>query len=107
MGARDGTYECSVEFGGQRGAVAQGNEVDVFAEATVGEMGACERGAADEVHTVGESIRNRSEQMRYEVVTLNLFRRDPEPGGNSVTFVEVHGCTPAHISARRNAATRR
>lgn len=60
---RDSAFECSVKFDGHLIPVTQSNKIDVLTETTVRQVGACERGAPDEMHAVHEAIRDCGEEM--------------------------------------------
>lgn len=105
VGSGHSAGKLDVDLGRQLCAVAEGDQVDVLAEAPVGEVGAGERGAPDEVESIRESRGDRREEIRDQVVAFHLLRLDAELGCDSVTFVKIHGVAAAQISPRLRLAT--
>lgn len=70
---RDGAGERGVELGGHLFATADRDEVDVLTQPSVGEVGAGQGGAADEVDPVAELTAEEREDVGDEVVALDLL----------------------------------
>jgi hypothetical protein len=78
VGARHCAGERGVECASDLLAAADGDEVDVLAEASVREVGPGEGGAADEVDSVTEVATEEGQEVGDEVVALDLFGGDAE-----------------------------
>lgn len=68
-------------------------------------MGTSERSSADEVDPVAEFMAKDPENMRNQVITLDLFRRNTESLSNGGSFVDIY-CR-ALVLARCSDALRR
>ncbi len=97
VGARDSAGEGGVELGGHLFAAADGDEVDVFTQPSVGEVGAGQGGAADEVDAVTELAAEEREDVGDEVVALDLFGGHAELRCDRVAFVRIHDRPPPSL----------
>jgi hypothetical protein len=73
VGACHGAGERGVEVTCDVLTAADGDEVDVLAEASVWEVGAGEGGAADEVESVTEVAAEESQEVGDEVVAMSAW----------------------------------
>lgn len=61
----------------------------------------------DEVHAVRKTFGEHGEQVGYQVIAFDLFRRNPELFRDGVAIIGSHCCAPANTSTRRSVADRR
>lgn len=90
MGACERAGQGSIQIGSDGLAVANCDEVDVFAQPPVRQVGAGQRCAADEVDSVAEVPGQERQEVRDEVITFDLFSGDAELFCYGGLFVAVH-----------------
>jgi hypothetical protein len=84
------TWQRRVQIGRDGPAVVDGDQVDVLAEPAVREMRARKGGAADEVDSVTDVLAEKCQQIRDEMVALDLFGCDAKLLCDFGAFVSVH-----------------
>jgi hypothetical protein len=70
---------CRLEAPSYVGAITKSDQVDVFAESCLDQMGAAQRSSAEKDDLVAKVLRNRGQDVRDRVVTPDLVVGDTEP----------------------------
>ena len=96
------TWQRHIQIGRDGLAIIDGDQVDVLAEPAVGEMCARKGRAADEVDPVTDVLAEKCQQMRDEMVALDLFGCDAKLLCDFGALVSVHAKRPM---IQRGAAT--
>jgi hypothetical protein len=90
MCAGESARQHGVQVGGHCLAVVEGDEVDILTEPAEGEVSPRKGRSTDELDPVTEVVTEKGQQMRDEVIALDLFGCHPEPLSNLFTFITVH-----------------
>jgi hypothetical protein len=96
------TWQRRVQIGRHGLASVDGDKVDVLAEPAVREMCTRQGGAPNKLDPVAEVLAEKCQQMRNEMVTLDLFGCDAKLLCDFGAFVSVHALRPM---IQRGAAT--
>lgn len=95
------TWERPIQIVRDSLAIIDGDQVDVLAEPAFGEMRARKSSAADEVDPITDVLAEKCQQMRDQMIALDLLGRDAKLLCDSGAFVSVHA---QQSMTRRGAA---
>ncbi len=102
VAAHDCAWECAVEITSDLRSGTDRNQVDVLTETSIDQMRSSESCSADEYNPVREMHTQIAEQVRDQVIPLDLCTRDTELRSHRGQLVGIHYFSPNRSCSRVN-----